>query len=39
MIREVFFVFLALVFTLAIAAWVGDEPRLDVQNIEASTGG
>jgi len=38
MIREIFFVFLALVFTFAVVAWVGDGPRLDVQTIEASAG-
>ncbi len=39
MIREVFFILLALMFTLAIVAWLGDGPRLEVQTIEASAGG
>jgi hypothetical protein len=36
MIRELFIAFVALVLTVAVAAWLGDGPRLGVQAIEAS---
>ncbi len=36
MIRELFFALIALILTVAVVAWLGDGPRLDVQMIEAS---
>jgi hypothetical protein len=36
--RGLVFTFLALALTLAVAAWIGDGPRLVVQTIEANAG-
>jgi hypothetical protein len=36
--RGLVFTFLALAVTFAVAAWIGDSPRLDVRTIEANAG-
>jgi len=36
--RALVFTFLALAVTFAVAAWIADSPRLDVQTIKANAG-